>query len=525
MNVAERVVELLGEAGVEVVFGIGGTHSLQLLGAFERSDTVRFVSARNEQGAAYMGVGYARATRRPAVVITSTGPGALNALSGIADARWSSLPILHITTYADHGTFSGGIHESPAQTAVMGEVSGAVQRIVDGDADAPFWAAWARCTGRLAEPVTLEIYSKAWNLEASGSARPRPEAPAEQRDPAAWALLDEAAAALSGARSPLLLAGGGVIRSGAKDQLVQLAEQLDAPIITSIQGRGVASWDHPLYLGPWAGEPAVQRFAATSDACLVVGSKLSALSTSHWTLPLPGQSYRVDLGQSGHGKYGDLTDIALDAREALDLLVKSVETGHHGAGARVAEVSSAVFADLRARAPMEADFVDALDAALPADACVSFDMNKASFWFTKYLPGRREATYSFSSYLCMGSALPNAIGMAERGGGISVAVVGDGGLQMSLTELSTMAERRTNVTIVVFVDGQYGLLRDTGSSEAIRGSRVLGIELWNPDYASLAATFGFTYARNTTAADFLTTLRGAVGPTLIEVPLGFGRNW
>jgi hypothetical protein len=240
VNVAERLVALLEHAGVDVIFGVGGTHSLQLLGALERRSTVRFVAARNEQGAAYMAVGYARATRKVGVVLTSTGPGALNALSGIADAEYSSLPVLHITTWADHGTYSGGIHESPFQSDVMAGVGDGVEQVVDGDVDTPFRAAWDRCSGSTPRPVTLEIYSKAWNAEvdAAGESAPVPAVGSSGRSvPAAEAeMLDRFAAVLDGAQQPVIYAGGGVIRSGASAKLMELAEALGAPVVTSYQG-------------------------------------------------------------------------------------------------------------------------------------------------------------------------------------------------------------------------------------------------------------------------------------------------
>jgi acetolactate synthase-1/2/3 large subunit len=528
VNIAERLVVLLEHAGVEVVFGVGGTHSLQFLGALERRSTVRFVPARNEQGAAYMAVGYARATRNVGVVLTSTGPGALNALSGIADADYSSLPVLHITTWADHGTYSGGIHESPFQSEVMAGVGDGVEKVLNGDVDGPFRAAWERCTGSTPRAVTLEIYSRAWNTEvAATDPAPVPAVGSAGRSvPAAeTALLDRAAAALDGARQPVIYAGGGVIRSGASTELMELAEALGAPVVTSYQGRGVATWDHPLYLGAWGAEPAVQELLAASDGVLVVGSKLSALSTSHWALPLPGPVYRIDTNRTGHGHYADVVDIAVDARTALEQLRHRIDNPPRAGEDLVKPIVADVWHSFRERAPMEAAYLEALDAALPPDAGISFDMTKAAFWCMKYLPHRANATHSFSSYLCMGSALPNAIGMSERGVGLSVAVLGDGGLQMSSTELATIAERQPLIAVVVLVDGKYGLLRDTGAMPAVRGSHELGITLWNPDFRSLAATYAMSHRVAADAASLGQHLREISGPTLIEVPQSFGRNW
>jgi acetolactate synthase I/II/III large subunit len=529
VNVAERLVALLEHAGVDVIFGVGGTHSLQLLGALERRSTVRYVAARNEQGAAYMAVGYARATRNVGVVLTSTGPGALNALSGIADAEYSSLPLLHITTWADHGTYSGGIHESPFQSDVLAGVGAGVEQVVDGNVDTPFLAAWERCSGSTPRPVTLEIYSRAWNAEAdpASDSAPVPAAGSRGRSipPAEAVMLDRVAAALDGAERPVIYAGGGVIRSGASAELMELAGALGAPVVTSYQGRGVATWDHELYLGAWGAEPEVHDLLSSSDGILVVGSKLSALSTSHWTLPLPGPVYRIDTNRIGHGHYADVIDIAVDAKAALGHLSGGVGNTPRGGAQLVKPLVASVRRSLRERSPIEASYLEALDAGLPPDVAISFDMNKASFWCMKYLPHRPEASHSFSSYLCMGSALPNAIGMSERGGGLSVAVVGDGGLQMSSTELATIAERQPLIAVVVLVDGAYGLLRDNGALPAVRGSRELGVTLWNPDFQALAAMYTMSHRVAPSATSLTQHLREVSGPTLIEVPQSFSRNW
>jgi thiamine pyrophosphate-dependent acetolactate synthase large subunit-like protein len=115
--------------------------------------------------------------------------------------------------------------------------------------------------------------------------------------------------------------------------------------------------------------------------------------------------------------------------------------------------------------------------------------------------------------------------MSERGGGLSVAIVGDGGLQMSSTELATIAERQPLIAVVVLVDGKYGLLRDTGAMPAVRGSHELGITLWNPDFQALAATYTMSHRVAADAASLAQHLRKVSGPTLIEVPQSFGRNW
>lgn len=520
---AERLVVLLDQAGVEVVFGIGGTHSLPMLGAFERSGSPRFVSARNEQGAGYMASGYARATGRPGVVITSTGPGALNALSALGDARFSSLPILHITTYADDDgdAFSGGIHESPHQNQVMALVGTKAVRASSADLDTPFWEAWNACGALPFGQVTLEIFSRTWNQEASLVGAPRPPGGVPVRPAGDLGPLVDAIAA---ARRPLLFCGGGVARSHAADAVVALAEHLDAPIMTSFQGKGVAGERHPLLLGTGPAEPAMRELASESDLVLVLGSKVSHLGTGGWTLPLPQQAFRIDPERDAHAHYPQMATIAGDARTACEKLLASAGARRStGTAERVAAIRARVDADVAARGPEELQFVRELADGLPKDASLAFDMNKASFWCMKYLPLHRSGLHVMSSYMCMGSAIPMAVGLAEAGRPHVAAFVGDGGFQMGSSELPVIVERSLPIAIVVFVDGAYGLLRDNGRGE-VRGAEHLGIDLWNPDYAELAKVFGFGHEVARSGRDLAAAL-DITGPTVVEVPLSFVKAW
>jgi len=523
-TVAERLVHLLEVAGADVLFGIGGTHSLPFLGALERRGSLRFVAARNEQGASYMAGGFARSRGRPGVVVTSTGPGALNALSGIADARWSSLPLLHITTFADEGLFSGGIHESPEQAEVARRVGKSVFRIDSEIVDETFWEAWHVAQTPPEGPVTLEVFSRVWNVQARGAAT---EVPTEISGDTVSCRpgVESVVSALASATNPVIFAGGGVIRAGAIDSVVDLAERLSAPVVTSYQGKPVGDWTHPLYLGPWGSEPSVRRLFASADVAVVLGSKLSALSTGQWTLPLPATTFWIDTVTADHGRYKEMSFVPGDIRQVCDDLLEQLPEKKTVAVDSVYQIRQEVTDGAKARGPQEWSFVESLDAVLSDNAAVACDMNKASFWAAKYLPISNGRVQSFSSYLCMGSGVPAAIGMVESGRAMAVALVGDGSLQMSMAEMATIAERRCPIAIVVFVDGAYGLLRDNGAAEGVRGSRELGVKLWNPEFRQLADVYEFDFHSAATGKDLADALQDVRQPTLIAVPFEFSRHW
>jgi acetolactate synthase-1/2/3 large subunit len=534
-TVAERLITLLEEAGVEVVFGVGGTHTLAVLGALERRGRPRFLPVKNEQACSYAALAYARATGRPGVCLTSTGPGALNALSGIAEARLCATPMLHITSHVNRGAYSAAVHESPFQTGTLELVGAAVFDVADVNIDGPFWRAWRRCTGGTAPgtgaalqpgPVSLELAAHtltdpAVTREANPANDDLPWRPMPLPD------LGQVAGTLTGAKRPVLYAGGGVRTPAARAAMEELALRAGTPIVTSIQGKQAAGWSHPLYLGPWAAEQAVHDLFGDADCALVIGSKLSGITTAQWTLPLPAATFRIDASPAEHGRYPGLVPVQGDAGEVCRALSAHVYPARPGRTELAAGIRQAVRASARHRAPAECTFLRALSGALPADALIALDVNKASFWAAKFLPAPAHGTQVFSSYLCLGSSLPMGIGLAAaaRPGQLVTIMVGDGGLQLSLSELATVAELEQPVALIVFVDGLYGLLRDNGARPGVRGAEELGVRLKNPSFRGLAEAFGLGYRHVAEPRQVGPALDGINSPTLVEVREAFSRNW
>jgi len=535
--VGDATAAALTRVGGTTVFGVGGTHTVPLLGAFERSGTIDFVAARTELGAAYMAIGFARATGRPGVVLTSTGPGALNAAAALADAAWSSVPLLHLTTevasagFARAG-FAGAVHETPAQSEILRLAGGAVVPAVDDAVDAAVDEAWTLATSRPTGPVTLVLPAGRWNEPARASAGPAPIRPAPRSGDAADlsipdhsdedAALAALAAALTAAERPLIYAGGGAVRHDGGAAVRRLAETIGAPIVTSYQGKGIAGPAHPLWFGPTSSEAAVRECCARADVAVVFGANLSAAGTDQWRLPLPEQVWRVGYERRRHPHYPQLQEIHADAAAAADGLAGRL--GPRRPWADVAAVRAEVDAGARRRGGLEMEFVDALREAPGTAALVALDMTKAGFWLIKHLPIAAAGHHAFSGYLAMGTALPMAIGMAVATGDAVLAVVGDGALQMSLAELAVVAERQLPVTILVIVDGAYGMLAENAA--AVGGSRRLGVELWNPDLPALVHAFGFGCADAEGPADLRRLLdKATVAPRMILLTQKFTRQW
>lgn len=519
-TVADALVDELIRCGADTVFGIGGTHTMALLGAIERARAPRFVPPRTELGGAYMALGYARATGRPAVILTSTGPGCLNVTAALQDAQWSAIPALHLTTSVGGDGFSGLVHETPTQRAIMDLAGKGSVAVTAATVREAVRRAVLAATSRPRGVVTLDVPAGIWRDLATNASlgAPAPGVPAPGPD------LTEILGALDAAARPLLFVGGGAL-AGDPAAALLLAETLQAPILTSYQGKGVADWTHPLYLGPWASEPRVRDLVAEADVAIVLGSKLSSLGTGYHQLTLPEATFAVGPVRSPHPRYQGLRVIDADATAVARRLAAGLKPRCTSWVAdRVATTRRAVLDEVAARSGDELAFLAAVADAAYRPALVSADMCKAGFWLMKHLDCPAGSVHAFSSYLAMGTALPLAIGMTIGRAEPSLAVVGDGGLQMSLAELATIAELRLPVAVMVLVDGAYGMLKD--NSAAAGGSAELGLNLWNPDLRTLALAYGITAEDIATPGDLTKALdRPTTGPRLLLVNAPFGRGW
>jgi acetolactate synthase I/II/III large subunit len=508
--------------GVDTIFGIGGTHTLRLLGAIERVPGINFIPARTELGAAYMAIGYARCTGRASIVLTSTGPGALNSIAGLEEANWASLPIVHLTTSIGSAEFAGAVHETPHQEDLLRLANKYFVRISGDSVGRDIGNAVAVAVRAPAGPVTVDVAAGHWADPVltdgfdAGSFEPEPPLEVEP------AILAELVAAIDAAERPLIYVGGGAVRADGGAAALALAEQLGAPILTSHQGKTIATWDHDLYLGTWATVPEVQELAGRADLALVLGSKLSTLGTSGWTLPLPDLTFRIELERGRHPHYPHLRAIQADAAATARALTAKVSS--RAPWANGAELRDTVLERAGQEFPEEMAFLEGIDRAEVPTRLFAADMSKAGFWAMKYLRTPPRSVHAFSSYLAMGTALPMAIGMAVATSEPVVAILGDGALQMSMAELATLADLRLPVTLLVIVDNAYGILRD--NCALVGGSESTGVDLWNPDLQALSAAYGIE-VHSVGAADEVTAVLSTptTGPRMVLVDQEFSRRW
>jgi thiamine pyrophosphate-dependent acetolactate synthase large subunit-like protein len=513
----EVLVAALRALGVEVAFGLPGVHNLAAWKAFPSSG-VRLVGVRHEQTAGYAADGYARATGRLGVALTTTGPGAANVVTATGEAWAGHSPLLVIatdipTTARRAGQFRGVLHETTDQASFFRPVTKQCVRIENVDELYEKVVLAGRNALRAPRrPVYLEIPTDLLSATA-------PE-PAEMLfpEPAVLRVLqvDDAVAALAGAQRPLVWAGGGATAAGAGRELAALALRLGAPVLASYGGRGLLPPDHPCAVALPPHSPQAGALWDAADVVLVVGSDLDAMNTQGFRQPQPPTLVTIDLAEPGN--YPPDVFVRADAREALQRLL--VELGE-GERARW-------WQDPGARPPMP--FLDALEAALPPDAVVVADMCVAGYWYGGYGQVRQPRGVAYPvGWGTLGFGFPASLG-AALSGRPTVALVGDGGFLFGCGDLATAAQEQLPVTVVLVDDGGYGMLRYDFTRD---GEQPVGTELDPPDFVAMAHAFRVP-AREVTVEELTAAVADGLaskGPNLLVVkatydpPPNTSPNW
>jgi acetolactate synthase-1/2/3 large subunit len=500
----EALVRALADAGVRTIFGIPGVHNLPIYDALTREPRIRHVLARHEQGAGYMADGYARATGEIGVVLTTSGPGALNAITPLATAYADFSPVLCISSqiesyYTQNGQapFRGLLHEMKDQLGAMSAATGWATRPAAPSAIAgAVRGALQHLGAPRPTPAYLELPFDILQGETSyiGAALPA-QAPAPVDAEAA----QEFAARLRAATAPLILAGDAVTRSpDAPRLLTALAERLGAPVLTDTLGKGSIPEDHPLALGRvWRrdAEP-VNEVLRESDVTLVVGSLLRGKETEEWAAPLGGAILQIDPDVEQLGlNYPASLGWGSEPAPALDALLAQLGEGEAAAGGpeRAKRGRDGALAPLRQERGPLLRYLTAIREALPPEGVLCNDMTMLSYAAQTYYPALRPRTFLMAAgFGTLGFALPAAIG--ARIGKPDTPVVGmcgEGGFQFTMQELATAAQEGVVLPLVVFNDHTYTAVKRVQRQQYER--RYLGVDLHDPDLSRLADAYGLRY--------------------------------
>ena len=523
---AEAAIEQLEACGARVIFGIPGVHTVALYDALHTS-SMTHILARHEQGAGFMADGYARATGDPAVAMVITGPGVTNVATPIGEAYTDSSPVFVLSSNVDSAhldAMRGNLHDLKDQRAVMRAVTKWNERALRAEDVAPLIAeGWRQMTTGRRLPVNVEVpldildqHVPAGGISAPGGEPASPDISNE---------IDQAATALGGASKPVIYAGGGATSTAAGDAIARIAEKLNAPIVTSIQGKGSVPASHPHNLDAlWTQGNAVDNLVKEADALLVIGSRLGVQATENFAFPIPETLVRIDIDPEEMTRNATPTvAIEADARVAATQLADALdqrETASTWDPARFAEVREA--ARSAAFGAERYEWLEAIQAALPPEAPIAWDMTMMSYVAGFLYPVERPRTFLFpTGYGTLGFALPAAIGAKVGMGDTPVAVVvGDGGFQFTMQELATAIQFRLGIPIIIFNDSTYSAVKD--EQKQSRGGRYAAVDLVNPDYVKLAEAYDIPGVRAETPAALTEAIREAVTrdqPTIIDVPI------
>ena len=521
----DLVAESLTALGATTVFGLPGQHALGVFDALRRSG-LDYVGLRVENNAGFAADAFARVTGSVAPLLVSTGPGALLTLAALQESAAASAPVLGIGSQVPTPGLGGGrkgyLHELADQKASFRDIVKSVHTVrAASQIPSALAAAWASALEAPAGPVWLEIPQDV--LLAPTSVPPVTTREATPRPlPPRPGLTEEAAHLLSTAERPVILAGGGVVRAGACEELRALAEHLDAPVATTFGGKGAFPWEHPLSLQSWLEDRHTTDLLEDADVLLVVGSGLGELSSNYHTFRPRGQVIQIeaDLGklESNHPALA----VHADAKPALTALATAVIPRPEATGARTA---AALLTRVRQRLAaqdlhLEQQVLGAVREALPDDAPSFWDMTILAYWAWSAFDPRAGAMHSAQGAGGLGYGLPAALGAAAadptRRGPV-LAVSGDGGAMYSIAELATARQYDLPVTWLIVDDGGYGILREY-MTDAF--GEATATELARPDFVALAGSFGVPAVR--TAPDRLRTdlaaALAAPGPSVVVLP-------
>ncbi|MFI5261835.1 MAG: thiamine pyrophosphate-dependent enzyme [Candidatus Limnocylindrales bacterium] len=529
------IVDALVAGGVRHAFTVPGESFLGVLDAL-RDAPIRTIATRHEAGAAFMAEGYGQLTGRPAVCLATRSVGAANLAIGLLTATADSTPLVAIVGQVPSGFRGREAFQEVDQTATFGRLCKAAVEVDDA---ARLMAETARLVA-LAQagrpgPVLLAVPEDVVDAAAGGThatpldtGRPAAVMPAE-------AAVRQVLAELAHAASPVVVAGAGVLRSGAAELVGRFAERFCLPVVASWRRPDVMPNEHPFYIGMTglAAPATVRPRLAAADVLLALGSRLNEITTFDYSVPLAGtQLIHVDAapGFAGDRRPPDLA-VTADTRAFLEAALALADpplpdpAGHAArlaavAADRAAYRAASTLPDAPPGQPIDpAVAVRALQAVLPEDAVVTTDAGNFAGWYARGLRFSAGQRFLGPTSGAMGYGLPAAIGaaLAEPGRRV-IALAGDGGLAMLMAELETAVREDARLTVLVHDNGMYGTIRM--HQERSFPGRLAATDLGPIDFAAVARACGASASRVERDADVGDAIAEAVrgsGVTLVHL--------
>jgi acetolactate synthase-1/2/3 large subunit len=521
-TVGEALIDLLEGNGVDTVFGIPGVHTVELYRGLATSKILH-ITPRHEQGAGFMADGYARVTGKPGVALVITGPGVTNTITAMAQAYQDSIPMLVISgvnSRASLGQGRGRLHELPDQHATMASVSLMSHTLLNpNDLPSVLERAFAILQSRRPGPVHIEIPTDVMAQKVMIEAGE----PVKVSGPrGAWAQVRDLAAKCRSAAKPLILCGGGSV-SAAEDIKV-LAEKLDAPLVTTVNARGMFA-GHPLSVPASPSLKSVRALVAESDLVIALGTQMGQTDYDMYAdggFPVIETLVRVDIDpeQLARGPSAEL-QILSAADQLLDDLLPMLEGlySKRGGAERAKTCREAAWAELTPKMHTEISILENIRDALPGCIIVG-DSTQAIYSGNLYFEaGQPKGWFNAATgYGALGYGPPAAIGASLGAPGKPViCIVGDGGFQFSLAEIGSAKDCGAHVIYLVWNNDGYGEIKSFMEDSGIEPE---GVTPSAPDFLKIAEAYGVPAVRLEDVVDLTAVLKrlsSESGPSLLEI--------
>jgi acetolactate synthase-1/2/3 large subunit len=528
-SLSHYLVQQLAAYGVDTVFGIPGVHTVELYRGLASSG-MRHVSARHEQSLGFMADGYARVCGKPGVCFVITGPGLSNITTAMGQAYADSIPMLVISGVNPMGRMGSGdgyLHELPNQQALATQVSAFSHTITHpSEIDTVLARAFAVFSGARPRPVHIEIPLNLMQAPMPSTAKASPSvqplAPVRvQPGPAHPDALQTAALALNQAQRPLILVGGGAIAAASAVQA--LAEALDAPVVMTINARGVLDHTHPLALSASPSFPAIRALVAQSDVVLAIGTELGPTDYNCYdrdAFVVPGQLLRIELDPHQMVR-NCLPSIALlgDAKATTEALHRRCSPRTKTGAQRAAQARHQGMQELDTTMQADLALLHHLRDALPEAVWVG-DSTRLVYAGNMGFAAQRPRSWFNASvgFGALGYGMPAAVGAALADPSRTVVcLAGDGGFQFTLAEMGTAKEVGAKLVVLLLNNQGYGEIKANMQSA---GVAPVGVDLHTPDFVALAQSYGWQAQRvayDTPAAQLVEAIAGWVAQS--EMPL------
>ena len=513
-SVAQLSIEALRQLGIDKLFCIPGVQNDDFFNALVDAPDIRPIVTRHEQGAAYMAMGAAQVTGKPAACCVVPGPGMLNASGALTSAYWAYSRVFaiigQIATF-QQGRHYGALHDLPDQTAILRqltkhtavandpttaatEIQGAIDAVVSG----------------MPRPVSLEVPVDVWAEPADGEIQ-APTVTVPTADPAS---IERAAALIASAERPLFVVGSGAY--GASDSVAELAELVQAAVTTRRMGHGVVRTDHELFVPLTA----AYELWPNADVVVGIGSRLE-WPLGGWGVDDDLTLIQINLDADELDRHG-ITEVGIhaDANAACRALIDAI--GPLQRPSRAEELASLrdAFWDRTAHIEPQRSYCGAIRDVLPDDGVIVEDVTQIGFAAHLWYDHRKPRTFLSSGAAgTLGAGTAVAIGASAATDRPVIGVTGDGGFLFTATELATAVQHNIACNIVLFDNASYGNVKRI-QRERFGEDRTIASSLDNPDWAKLADAFGVRYW----SADSPESLRPALGeaighdgPSLIAV--------